>query len=617
MPHHLLLIGSQSQSLPCIALLSARGHTAATCTSAQEAGPLAGLLRPSALLLLGDIADLSIQQAIAFLLLHPSTHQLPLLCVSPAASATIVVQTLRTGVAAILPVPQTGSVADVAWLQKLESVIGTHATDDAVRVATDRRGVAILDRIGDAISALRASGRLIIDGLPAETYIRFFQGSLVEVSYAEQHGAAALTSIVGVPAKLIWRFRFLPPDEEVKLFAPDPFDGYSMEMTFDDSVPDAKPISSSISDLSMESVPLEESLIEISARPAFLPNPTDANLGQLPRPRILLIDTDIAALAQNHLALCQAGFDVATVHSSAVAFEFALSMRPDAVVSELAMSDMDGWSLLTQLREDSRLRHCGFVFLSSNDDYLHILEQNRVGADGYVVKRTRRNPIGELSSLVRQSIQKRRAFQAVFAEHASFAGAINDVGVVPLLLMLGEKAMSGTLFVEDGFAFYRIFFQAGIVLSADVRTGNTAMHDREALIPLLLLDYGDFWFEPTKGAQPPTTLNLPPLELCDAMAVAAKERREQVQESMFREDHPMLVDGPLFGLYRTLIPSAQHVVIDALQRGIAPRQLLLQGIASPLLVEWTVKDLLRKGVGHFTHSAARVDVGPSLRTVAS
>ncbi|MBI2382890.1 MAG: EAL domain-containing protein [Gammaproteobacteria bacterium] len=105
------------------------------------------------------------------------------------------------------------------------------------------------------------------------------------------------------------------------------------------------------------------------------------------KPCVLLVDDDALQLKCVRLQLERAGFTVAPAAGGREALEIAADARPDIVVSDVLMPEMDGFQFCQAARRNGRLRNVP-VILTSN----HYVEQAdrrlaaQAGASGYVCR---------------------------------------------------------------------------------------------------------------------------------------------------------------------------------------------------------------------------------------
>jgi two-component system KDP operon response regulator KdpE len=84
-------------------------------------------------------------------------------------------------------------------------------------------------------------------------------------------------------------------------------------------------------------------------------------------PVVLLVDDERIILRMLEVNFRAAGFEVETATSGADALDTAVSVRPDAVVLDLGLPDLDGWEVVRRLRELDGLAATPVVVLSGAD----------------------------------------------------------------------------------------------------------------------------------------------------------------------------------------------------------------------------------------------------------
>ena len=96
-------------------------------------------------------------------------------------------------------------------------------------------------------------------------------------------------------------------------------------------------------------------------------------------------DSDIRMLAQMSLTRV-GGYDVVAVGSGAEALERLATWRPDAVILDVRMRDMDGPSALRRLRADESTCEIPVVFLTAGRCRSETVPLHRLDAQGVLVK---------------------------------------------------------------------------------------------------------------------------------------------------------------------------------------------------------------------------------------
>lgn len=98
---------------------------------------------------------------------------------------------------------------------------------------------------------------------------------------------------------------------------------------------------------------------------------------------ILLVDDDQLITGPVKAALVASGFVVEVAHDGATGLSLALQRRPDVVVLDVMMPEMDGWQVCRALREKSTVPILMLTALGEEVDRVLGLE---LGADDYLTK---------------------------------------------------------------------------------------------------------------------------------------------------------------------------------------------------------------------------------------
>lgn len=101
-------------------------------------------------------------------------------------------------------------------------------------------------------------------------------------------------------------------------------------------------------------------------------------------PTVLVIDHEVDARAIYGSYLRAKGYAVYTASDGRRALNRAVDLVPDVIVLDLAMPRVDGWTVLTRLRESSWTSHIIIVVVSALTDARDAAL--RAGCDAYLVK---------------------------------------------------------------------------------------------------------------------------------------------------------------------------------------------------------------------------------------
>lgn len=103
----------------------------------------------------------------------------------------------------------------------------------------------------------------------------------------------------------------------------------------------------------------------------------------LQRPRVLIVDDEPDTVFLMKTILRQAGFDVSGAYSSREALQKTAANRPDLILLDLMMPEVDGWTAFEQLRQITGAPVMIVSALSGKEMVVRGLE---IGADDYMTK---------------------------------------------------------------------------------------------------------------------------------------------------------------------------------------------------------------------------------------
>jgi two-component system, OmpR family, response regulator AdeR len=105
-----------------------------------------------------------------------------------------------------------------------------------------------------------------------------------------------------------------------------------------------------------------------------------------PQPRILMVEDhpDIADLYQLKLQL--EGYRVAVASDGTAGLRLARSLKPDLILLDIHVPNLDGLQMLAALREDETTRDQLVVICSEDDDPELIKAAQRLSAAAYLIK---------------------------------------------------------------------------------------------------------------------------------------------------------------------------------------------------------------------------------------
>lgn len=102
--------------------------------------------------------------------------------------------------------------------------------------------------------------------------------------------------------------------------------------------------------------------------------------------KVLVIDDDRLTRRVVSAALTELGYEVETAESGLDALKRIKAIRPEAVIVDKMMPDLDGFEVTRRLRREPELAHIPILVLTSESDLEEKLAAFEAGADDYVCK---------------------------------------------------------------------------------------------------------------------------------------------------------------------------------------------------------------------------------------
>jgi CheY-like chemotaxis protein len=101
---------------------------------------------------------------------------------------------------------------------------------------------------------------------------------------------------------------------------------------------------------------------------------------------LLLVDDDPDIRLVARVALKRAGFNVTAVTDGGAALEAVRVARPDVILLDWMMPDMDGPAVCRQLKSDPALASIPVIFMTARSRQSEVSGGLALGAAGYIVK---------------------------------------------------------------------------------------------------------------------------------------------------------------------------------------------------------------------------------------
>lgn len=102
--------------------------------------------------------------------------------------------------------------------------------------------------------------------------------------------------------------------------------------------------------------------------------------------KILVADDDLDILEIIKFNLERNGFEVTVTNKSTETFEMALKLRPDLILHDVMMPDMDGFQVCRKVKSSEVLKNIPFVFLTARNEEHSEVHGFDLGAEDYIAK---------------------------------------------------------------------------------------------------------------------------------------------------------------------------------------------------------------------------------------
>ena len=138
--------------------------------------------------------------------------------------------------------------------------------------------------------------------------------------------------------------------------------------------------------------------------------------------RILVIEDQPVMRRNIQTILEMEGFDVATAENGRVGVEAARTAPPDLILCDVMMPELDGYGVLTALRQEEKTATIPFIFLTAKGEKTDHRTGMNLGADDYLAK-----PVSsdELVAAINARFERQRAHDQHLEKELSATGGFN------------------------------------------------------------------------------------------------------------------------------------------------------------------------------------------------
>lgn len=491
--------------------------------------------------------------------LHAQPSMVPVLLLVQRVEDATLGQWFQVGVADVLEQPLSQLALRDRAIQLLQQPAPPVTTPGQFNALAWRR-------LTDFVSRAHRSGLLTVDTVQGRAHIMVNQGNVAFAQFGSLTNQEAVQQILALPETHAFFFQPVSNDASTP------------------TQPVAAP-----------AVPAPDNpwqvydVIPGTPRPPVTPPPQ----------KVLVVDDDQALLEIACRFLQRGGFEVERATNGQEAMDVAHTFRPHVVVSDIMMPEVDGWALLRLVRDDYHLQEVPVIMLSCHDEYRDKLRQVGAGADAYLAKGIKGE---QLMRTVQEVAARHRQVWTEMGPGLRLEGALDHVGGINLVRAIAWHKLTGTLHAQDQWVHAVLGIQDGELVAAGATADLLTLTGLDAVGAYVKMKKARFVFDPLQ--LPPQGPGADAVAAMDEACNRANRADEEIRERLMIQGGGLVIQPELMALYERVTEGVSPSVLAALSRGLSPGEVMAETGESPLLVEWVVKDMVRKGVAVFRDAGA-------------
>lgn len=200
--------------------------------------------------------------------------------------------------------------------------------------------------------------------------------------------------------------------------------------------------------------------------------------------KLLIVDDSVVVLSMLKDKFVEEGYRVFLARNGVEGLQIALREKPDVIISDVEMPEMDGWEFCEHVRALPEITNIPFIFLTQFKDVPMKIRGLRLGADDYITKPFSRE---ELAARVDAIVKKKREMEGKIL----MTGSLKAMGL-PELLQIYEMNKKTAVMKFTGKNSGEIYFLNGRIVHAVTPTRK----GREAIFEMLKYEEAEFIIAP-------------------------------------------------------------------------------------------------------------------------
>ena len=194
--------------------------------------------------------------------------------------------------------------------------------------------------------------------------------------------------------------------------------------------------------------------------------------------KILIVDDNKTIRTLLALNLKKEKYEIIEADNGVDGLAIVNDQKPDLVISDILMPQMDGFEFCKQVRETSTVPMVPFMFLTSIDQVATELRGFRTGADDYLIKSNIKKE--ELIAKVEAMLNKAKEIQQAGEEiQQGLYGKFTDLALVDVFQLLAMNKKTGTLTLSRDADHAEVYFNDGKMVHAEYQkyVGEEAVYN--------------------------------------------------------------------------------------------------------------------------------------------
>ena len=102
--------------------------------------------------------------------------------------------------------------------------------------------------------------------------------------------------------------------------------------------------------------------------------------------KILIVEDEESLLKLESILLTSRGYEVKGVADGRSALEAIAAVKPDLVLLDIMLPEMDGFEVCRQIKSNEATRHIPVIMLTAKKSREDMIKGEQVGADWYITK---------------------------------------------------------------------------------------------------------------------------------------------------------------------------------------------------------------------------------------